>query len=166
MAGQTVNVLFLCTGNSCRSIIAESLLNHLGGNHFAGFSAGSHPTGGVNPWAIRALEKRGLPTHGLESKSWDAFAAGNEPEAAVMDVIITVCDNAANEVCPVWPGGPVSAHWGLADPAGFEGDDAEKAALFDATLNHMERLIRGFLELPEGPPSADDLNGLPGKTPA
>ena len=155
MADQTVNVLFLCTGNSCRSIIAESLLNHLGEGRRAGFSAGSHPAGRVNPWAIRVLEKRGLPTEGLKSKSWDVFAAGNEPGAPVMDVIITVCDNAAGGVCPVWPGGPVSAHWGIPDPALFldnieeaGGNDEETETLFLAAFERLERRIRALLELP------------------
>ncbi len=155
MADRTVNVLFLCTGNSCRSIIAESLLNHLGGDRCAGFSAGSHPAGRVNPWAIRVLEKRGLAANDLLSKSWDVFAAGNEPDAPVMDVIITVCDNAAGEVCPVWPGGPVSAHWGIPDPALFldnneeaGGNDDETELLFLAAFDRLERRIRALLELP------------------
>ncbi len=148
MADRTVNVLFLCTGNSCRSSIAEALLNHLGGDRCAGFSAGSHPAGRVNPWAIRVLEKRGLPTDGLRSKSWDVFAAGNEPEAPVMDVIITVCDNAAGEVCPVWPGGPVSAHWGIPDPALFSDNVEEAEPLFLAAFDRLERRIRALLELP------------------
>ena len=148
LADRTVNVLFLCTGNSCRSIIAESLLNHLGRSRCAGFSAGSHPAGRVNPWAIRVLEKRGLPADGLRSKSWDVFAAGNEPEAPIMDVIITVCDNAAGEVCPVWPGGPVSAHWGIPDPALFSGNDEKTETLFLDTFDRLERRIRALLELP------------------
>ena len=114
MPDRTYNVLFLCTGNSCRSIIAECLLNQLGRDRHKGYSAGSHPAGRVNPSAIRALQNRGFPSDGLRSKSWDEFEAANAP---VMDVIITVCNNAAGESCPVWPGQPVSAHWGLADPS-------------------------------------------------
>jgi len=162
MGDQTFNVLFLCTGNSCRSIIAEQLLNHLGGGRFTGYSAGSHPAGQVNPNAVRALERRGIDTGGLASKSWDAFEG---PDAPVMDIVITVCDNARGEVCPIWPGQPISAHWGLADPAEFKGDDAETAAVFDATLNQLEQLISGFLKLPEVKLSASELNGLLKKTP-
>ena len=147
MADRTVNVLFLCTGNSCRSSLAESLLNHLGGGRYAGFSAGSHPADRPNPWTIQVLEKRGLPTDGLRSKNWDVFAAGNEPDAPVMDIVITVCDNAAGEVCPIWPGGPVSAHWGIPDPASFVGSDEETEAVFGEALDRMERRIRALLAL-------------------
>ncbi|HJO74872.1 MAG TPA: arsenate reductase ArsC [Rhodospirillales bacterium] len=163
MPDRTYNVLFLCTGNSCRSIIAECLLNHLGQGRYKGYSAGSHPAGRVNPSAVQALNKRGLPTDGLRSKNWGEFEVSGAP---VMDLIITVCDNAAGETCPVWPGGPVSAHWGLADPALFTGNGEETAAVFDDTLDHLERLIRGFLDLPKGALSAVELNGLLGKTPA
>jgi len=163
MGNRTFNVLFLCTGNSCRSIIAEALLNHLGRGRFAGFSAGSHPAGQVNPNAIQALERRGVDTGGLVSKSWEAFEGPDAPE---MDIVITVCDNARGEVCPIWPGRPVSAHWGLADPAEFRGDDAATAAAFDATLNHLERLISGLLKLQKDSLTADGLNGLREETTA
>ena len=157
MPDRTYNVLFLCTGNSCRSIIAECLLNQLGRDRHKGYSAGSHPAGRVNPSAVRALQNRGFPSDGLRSKSWDEFEAANAP---VMDVIITVCNNAAGESCPVWPGQPVSAHWGLANPALFIGNGEETAAVFDATLNHLERLIRGFLDMPNEKWSAGALNRL------
>ena len=157
MPDRTYNVLFLCTGNSCRSIIAECLLNQLGRDRHKGYSAGSHPAGRVNPSAVRALQNRGFPSDGLRSKSWDEYEAANAP---VMDVIITVCNNAAGESCPVWLGQPVSAHWGLADPALFIGNGEETAAVFDATLNHLERLIRGFLDLPNEEWSAGALNRL------
>lgn len=157
MADRTHNVLFLCTGNSCRSIIAECLLNHLGRGRFKGYSAGSHPAGRVNPSALRTLNKRGLSTDGLRSKSWGEFEAASAP---VMDLIITVCDNAAAETCPVWPGQPVGANWGLADPALFTGNGDKTAAVFDATLAHLERLIGGLLELPQDKLTTEDLNGL------
>jgi len=151
------NVLFLCTGNSCRSIIAEALLNHLGGDRYRGFSAGSHPAGAVNPAALRALQRCGVGGQGFRSKNWDEFAIDGAPK---MDIVITVCDNAAGEVCPIWPGQPLSAHWGLADPAEFKGNDAEMAAVFDATLNQLERLIGEFLDLPEARLNASELNRL------
>ena len=145
MADRTYNVLFLCTGNSCRSIIAERLLNHLSRGRFAGFSAGSHPAGRVNPNTAQALGKRGLSTDGLRSKSWDEFEAA---EAPVMDFIITVCDNAAGETCPVWPGRPVTAHWGVPDPALSSGNEAKTAAVFDDTLDHLQHRIQALLALP------------------
>jgi len=151
------NVLFLCTGNSCRSIIAEALLNDLGGDRYRGFSAGSHPAGAVNPAALRALQRRSVGGQGFRSKNWDEFAIDGAPE---MDIVITVCDNAAGEVCPIWPGQPISAHWGLADPAEFKGNDAETAAVFDATLRQLERLISEFLDLPEAKLNASELNQL------
>src|SRR5580658_3138178 len=124
MTERIYNVLFLCTGNSARSILAESLVNHWGRGKFRGFSAGSFPKGQVHPMAIELLRQLNLPTTGLRSKSWDEFAA---PGAPPLDFIFTVCDNAAGEVCPVWPGKPITAHWGIADPAAVEGTDADKA---------------------------------------
>ncbi len=145
MANAVKNVLFLCTGNSCRSIIAEALLNHLGGDRFRAFSAGSHPAGTVNPRALAALERRSVPAGSPNSKPWDEFAG---PKAPVMDFIITVCDNAAGETCPIWPGRPASAHWGVPDPALFVGTDRQTEAAFDATLRALEARIRALLALP------------------
>jgi protein-tyrosine-phosphatase len=139
------NVLFLCTGNSARSILAEALLNHLGAGRFRAFSAGSRPAGRVNPFAVQQLTKEGLSVSDLRSKSWDEFAA---PQAPTLDVIITVCDNAAGETCPVWPGHPSQGHWGIEDPAAVEGDDEAKRAAFALAYARMERRIRRFLQLP------------------
>jgi len=146
LAGQRpLNVLFLCTGNSARSILAESLINHLGSGRFVGFSAGSFPTGKVNPRAIKLLEQQNLPTGNLRSKSWDEFAAA---DSAQLDVIITVCDNAAGEACPVWPGRPVAAHWGLPDPAAAKGTEAERLVAFEDTYRALEKRVRAFIALP------------------
>ena len=145
MNGQPYNVLFLCTGNSARSILAESLVNHWGRGRFRGFSAGSHPKGAVNPIAIELLEHMNLPTEGLRSKSWEEFAA---PGAPHLDFVFTVCDNAAAEVCPVWPGQPMSAHWGVLDPAAVEGPHHQKMAAFRDALRMLERRIRLFVSLP------------------
>jgi arsenate reductase len=142
---QTFNVLFLCTGNSARSILAESLLNSLGKGKFRGFSAGSFPKGQVHPLALDLLRRMNLPSEGFRSKSWDEFAA---PEAPPLDFIITVCDNAAGEVCPVWPGKPVTAHWGIADPAAAEGSDADKAFAFRKAFKELETRIKLFTQLP------------------
>ena len=139
------NVLFLCTGNSARSILAESLLNHLGRGRFQGFSAGSFPKGAVHPIALDLLKELGLPTEGLRSKSWEEFA---EPGAPALDFIFTVCDNAAGEACPVWPGKPVTAHWGIADPAAVEGTEAQKVAAFRKALRELEARIQLFIQLP------------------
>lgn len=139
------NVLFLCTGNSARSILAEALLNSAGKGRFRAYSAGSFPKGEVNPYAIRLLENLKLPTEGLRSKSWDEFA---KPGAPPLDFIITVCDNAASEVCPIWPGKPVTAHWGIPDPAAVEGTDAEIAAAFGTAARQMRTRIDLFLSLP------------------
>jgi arsenate reductase (thioredoxin) len=138
------NVLFLCTGNSARSILAESLLNHWGGGRFRGFSAGSFPKGQVHPLAIELLEWTRLPTEGLRSKSWDEFATADAPP---IDFVITVCDNAAGEVCPVWPGKPITAHWGVADPAAVEGD-AERGAAFRRALTELEARIKLLVNVP------------------
>ncbi|MBC8339378.1 MAG: arsenate reductase ArsC [Rhodospirillales bacterium] len=163
MSDRLRNVLFLCTGNSCRSIIGEQLLNHLGYGRFRGYSAGSHPTGQVNPNAVRALDRRGVNTFGLSSKCWDVF---ERPDAPEMDIVITVCGNARGEVCPVWPGHPLTVHWGLTDPAEFRGGADETAKVFDATLNQLERLIEGLLALPDDRLTAEELNGLLETTPA
>ncbi|MGH8239201.1 MAG: arsenate reductase ArsC [Steroidobacteraceae bacterium] len=144
MRDSPYNVLFLCTGNSARSILAESLLNHFGGGRFRAFSAGSFPKGQVHPVALELLEWAGLPTEGLRSKSWDEFAA---PDAPPIDFVITVCDNAAGEVCPVWPGRPVTAHWGIPDPAAVEGD-AEKGAAFRKALADLEARVGLLVNVP------------------
>jgi len=144
-ASPVYNVLFLCTGNSARSIMAESLLNHLGAGRFRAFSAGSFPKGAVHPLAIALLTEQGLPTRNLRSKSWDEFAS---PAAPALDFIFTVCDNAAGEMCPVWPGKPVTAHWGIADPAAAEGTEVDKALAFRIAFQELEMRIRRFVELP------------------
>lgn len=138
-------VLFLCTGNSARSIIAEAILNSRGGEHYAAYSAGSHPTGAVNPFAIELLETRALPTGGLCSKSWDIYAG---PDAPQVDIVITVCDNAARESCPVWPGAPISAHWGIPDPAIVEGNEAMRRAAFDSAYMALNDRVSKLLRLP------------------
>jgi arsenate reductase len=139
------NILFLCTGNSARSILAEALIDWLGQGQFKGYSAGSFPKGQVNPLAVRLLEQRGLPTVHLRSRSWDEFAAKDAP---AMDFIFTVCNQAAGEVCPVWPGQPVTAHWGIPDPAAVDGSQAERMLAFADTWKLLERRIRLFLSLP------------------
>jgi arsenate reductase len=136
------NVLFLCTGNSARSILAESILNRLGAGDFAAFSAGSRPAGQVNPGAIELLEHLAYRTGELRSKSWDEFAG---PDAPVMDHIITVCNNAAGETCPIWPGRPVTAHWDVKDPAGVGENDEERRAAFEAAYQDLESRIRHFI---------------------
>jgi arsenate reductase len=138
------NVLFLCTGNSARSIVAEATLNAKGKGRFRAYSAGSHPTGTVNPGAIALLTKLGMPTEGLRSKAWDEFA---QPGAPPLDFVITVCDNAAGETCPVWPGQPMTAHWGVADPAHVEGDEA-RAKAFREAHRILARRIDLFTSLP------------------
>src|ERR1700722_2483494 len=145
MSNQTYNVLFLCTGNSARSILAESLINHWGRGRFRSFSAGSFPRGQVHPLALELLERMGLPAEGFRSKSWDEFAA---PGAPPLDFIFTVCDNAAGEVCPVWPGKPMTAHWGIADPAAVEGTESDKAFAFRKALKELETRIKLFTALP------------------
>ena len=144
-AQRSYNVLFLCTGNSARSILAESLLNSLGKGTFRAFSAGSFPKGQVHPLALELLKRMDLPSEGLRSKSWDEFAA---PGAPAIDFIFTVCDNAAGEVCPVWPGKPITAHWGIADPAAVEGSDADKAFAFRKAFRELETRIKLFMALP------------------
>jgi arsenate reductase (thioredoxin) len=144
-APRTYNVLFLCTGNSARSVLAESLLTHWGRGRFNAFSAGSFPKGQVHPLALDLLKRMNLPAEGFRSKSWDEFAA---PGAPPLDFIFTVCDNAAGEVCPVWPGKPTTAHWGIADPAAVEGSDADRALAFRKSLKELETRIKLFTELP------------------
>jgi arsenate reductase len=145
MTNNVYHVLFLCTGNSARSILAETLLNRWGQGKFHGYSAGSHPTGKVNPLALELLQRHGFPTEGLRSKAWDEFAV---PSAPTMDFVFTVCDNAANEVCPVWPGQPMTAHWGVADPAAVEGSELEKIQAFREAFRVLEKRIQAFVSLP------------------
>lgn len=141
---KTYNVLFLCTGNSARSVLAEALINHWGQGRFRGFSAGSRPAGTVNPIAVQLLQHMGLPVEGLRSKSWDEFAA---PGAQPLDFVFTVCDNAAGEQCPFWPGQPMTAHWGVADPAAVQGTDTEKWLAFRQAFRELENRIRIFSSL-------------------
>lgn len=145
MAKSQYNVLFLCTGNTARSVLAESILNKDGGGRFRAFSGGSQPKGQVNPFAIKVLESYGYPTDGLRSKSWAEFA---EPGAPQMDFIFTVCDSAAGEACPVWPGHPMTAHWGIEDPAAVEGTDLEKERAFVEAFRFMKNRIAVFTSLP------------------
>ena len=145
MNDKTYNVLFLCTGNSARSIMAEALLTTMGKGRFKGFSAGSYPGGTVNPFAIEKVKETGYPVQNLRSKSWDEFAQAGAPK---MDFIITVCDNAAGEVCPIWPGQPISAHWGFEDPAAAEGSDEDKWRVFDKVYRQILSRVHVFLSLP------------------
>ena len=136
------NVLFLCTGNSARSILAEAYLNAAGKGRYRAFSAGSKPGGKVNPHALSLLKEKAIPAEGARSKSWDEFAG---PGAPAMDLVVTVCDNAAGEACPVWPGAPARAHWGVDDPAAVQGSDAEKRAAFDKAFRELKAKIDAFL---------------------
>jgi protein-tyrosine-phosphatase len=145
MMEKPFNVLFLCTGNSARSILAEQLINHWGRGKFRGFSAGSHPKGAVHPIAIELLKHMKLPTEGLRSKSWDEFAV---PGAPTLDFVFTVCDNAAGEVCPVWPGQPMTAHWGVEDPAAEQGSQAQQWLAFRQAFQELENRIKIFTSLP------------------
>ena len=145
MTDRIYNVLFLCTGNSARSILAESILNKDGAGRFRAFSAGSQPKGAVNPFALKVLGSFEYPTDDLRSKSWEEFA---QPGAPVMDFVFTVCDNAAGESCPVWPGQPMTAHWGIEDPAAVEGPDIEKEKAFVAAFRYMRNRISVFTALP------------------
>ena len=138
------NVLFLCTGNSARSIMAEALLNFWGRGRFMAFSAGSHPRGQVHPLAVEALRRNHLPVEGLRSKSWDEFAT---PDAPPLNFVFTVCDRAAEEVCPVWPGQPMTAHWGIQDPAAVEGTDEEKARAFNQAFRELDARLKIFTSL-------------------
>ena len=145
MADRPYNVLFLCTGNSARSIIAEALINQWGRGKFKGFSAGSHPKGAVHPIALELLKRMRLPTDGLRSKRWDEFAA---PHGQPLDFVFTVCDNAAGEVCPYWPGQPMTAHWGLPDPAAVEGSETAHWVAFRDTFAALDNRIKIFTSLP------------------
>jgi arsenate reductase (thioredoxin) len=145
MSERAYNVLFLCTGNSARSIMAEVLLQHLGSGRFTAYSAGSHPKGAVHPWAIATLQSLGLPVDGLRSKSWQEFA---QPGAPPLDFVFTVCDDAAGEVCPVWPGTPITAHWGVEDPAAFHGTEADQHQKFHHVALMLRQRIEQFLRLP------------------
>ena len=157
MTDRPLNVLFLCTGNSCRSSLAEQLLNHHGKGRFIAYSAGSNPTGNVNKHAIEALKRRGISIKGLRSKNWNEFG---EYDSIKMDIVITVCDNARGEVCPIWPGHPISAHWGLSDPADFSGSEAGTSATFDTTLENLEILIFGLIDLSNKQISTEKLEEL------
>jgi len=143
--GRALNVLFLCTGNSARSILAEAYLNSAGDRRFRAYSAGSHPTGKVNPFALELLQKNRIGTEGLRSKAWDEFA---RPGAPPLHFVFTVCDNAAGEACPLWPGQPITAHWGVADPAAVQGSDYEKRKAFLAAFTQLSNRVRLFLSLP------------------
>jgi arsenate reductase len=145
MSDRTFNVLFLCTGNSARSILGESIVNHLGQGRFKGFSDGSQPRGQVHPYAIDQLAGMGYPAAGMRSKSWDVFAVAGAPH---MDFVFTVCDDAAGEACPVWPGQPMTAHWGIPDPAAVEGTETDNRAAFRSAFAALENRIRLFLSLP------------------
>ena len=146
MASKTYHVLFVCTGNSARSILAEALMNDLGrARGFTAFSAGSHPKGAVHPGALKTLQQHRLPTDGYRSKSWEEFAG---PEAPVLDFVFTVCDQAAGEVCPVWPGQPMTAHWGMSDPAAVQGSAAAMDTAFNDTFVTLKRRIELMLSLP------------------
>lgn len=146
MADKIYHVLFICTGNSARSILAEALMNDLGRSRgFKGYSAGSHPKGEVNPWALKTLEHNHLSTEGFRSKSWEEFAQAGAPR---LDFVFTVCDQAAGEVCPVWPGQPMTAHWGMPDPAAVEGPDAAIEKAFRDTFLTLKRRIQLMLSLP------------------
>jgi arsenate reductase (thioredoxin) len=144
MTGRRFNVLFLCTGNSARSIMAEALLNFWGKGRFQAFSAGSHPKGAVHPLALDVLRRNRIPLDNPRSKSWDEFATSDAPP---LDFVFTVCDNAAQEVCPVWPGQPMTAHWGIQDPAAVEGTDEEKARAFNKTFRELDARMKLFTSL-------------------
>lgn len=145
MTKPAYNVLVLCTGNSARSIMAEAIINKLGAEKFHAYSAGSHPTGKVNPFALEKIQAIGYSTENVRSKSWDEFA---QPEAPKMDFIITVCDNAAGETCPIWLGHPISAHWGFEDPTAVEGSDEEKRKAFNTIFHQIHNRVRLFVNLP------------------
>lgn len=145
MPDRTYNVLFLCTGNSARSILGEALMNHVGQGRFHAYSAGSTPKGQVHPMTIETLKKAGIPTDGLRSKAWDEFATADAPR---MDFVFTVCDNAAGEVCPIWPGQPMTAHWGIEDPAAVDGPEFKRQAAFEDALRFLRNRVAAFMSLP------------------
>ena len=145
MSQKTYNVLFLCTGNSARSIIAECVLNKLGRGRFRAYSAGSFPKGEVHPYALELLRRQAFDTDALRSKSWNEFAAPGAPQ---LDFVFTVCDNARGEVCPIWPGQPMTAHWGMPDPAAAEGNEAERRLAFAETLRMLNNRVSAFVNLP------------------
>lgn len=145
MENKSFNVLFLCTGNSARSIMAEVLLRRFGAGHFQAYSAGSHPAGAVNPFTLEVLEGHGFATEGLRSKSWGEFAQAGVPE---LDFVFTVCDKAAGEVCPVWPGQPITAHWGFEDPVSFDGSEEGKRRQFEKVFKEISTRIQLFVNLP------------------
>ena len=145
MTDTRYNVLFLCTGNSARSVLAESILRKDGAEQFKAFSAGSHPKGAINPFALKILEAHRYPTDGFRSKSWDEFAVAGAPE---LDFVFTVCDTAAGEACPVWPGQPMTAHWGIEDPAAVDGTDIEKERAFNIAFRYLKNRILAFASLP------------------
>ena len=168
MTDKTFNVLFLCTGNTARSVLAESILRKDGAGRFNAFSAGSQPKGVVNPFALKTLAAYDYPTDGYRSKSWDEFAAAGAPK---MDFVFTVCDSAAGEACPIWPGQPVTAHWGIEDPAAVEGPDIEKLRAFEQAFRFMRNRIQAFVALPLNSISAlalrsglDDIGRMDGAT--
>lgn len=145
MSHKPYNLLFLCTGNTARSILAEGILRHVGEGKFQAFSAGSHPKGAVNPFALKVLAAHGYSTTGFRSKNWEEFSGEGAPE---LDFVVTVCDNAAGEACPLWPGRPVTAHWGIEDPAAVEGTDIEKERAFEEAFRFLSRRIEAFVALP------------------
>ena len=145
MSDKTYNILFLCTGNSARSVMAEALMNRLSQNRFRAYSAGSHPAGQVNPLTLELLSRKGFATEGLRSKNWDEFAQSGAP---AMDFVVTVCDRAAGEVCPVWPGQPMTAHWGFEDPAAAPGNDEARRKVFEKVFIEIARRVELMLALP------------------
>ncbi len=157
MTASPLNILFLCTGNSCRSIMAESLIGRYGAGRFKGYSAGSHPAGTVNPNTLALLDRLGQPSDGLRSKSWLEFDAENQAGGPKMDIVITLCDNAAGEVCPVWPGHPVTAHWPFRDPFAFKGSQAETTAEYAAVYGEMETAVKALVALPAESMDAETL---------
>jgi len=156
MTDKSYNVLFLCTGNSARSILAERLIEHWGKGRFRGFSAGSHPTGGINPFAIETLHLHEIPSGNPRSKSWDEFAQSDSPP---IDIVITVCDNAAGEVCPIWPGHPLTAHWGIDDPAAVGGTAEQKLAAFRKAFFALKQRIEQRIKETTAPPPDDGPQG-------